>query len=90
MGKSYQMGKNCGLEMKGTAPPRAAGLFINYFTESEVQKIMDNYGAAMGSQFGKACDKKELSASHNVLIEKTANYVKLATPHTRPHSGVER
>lgn len=87
MGRAYQMGRNCGLEMNGTAPPKAAGLFINYFNEREVQKIMDNYGMAMKSEDGKACDKKELSASQTVLIEKTSNYINLATPHTRPHSA---
>jgi len=43
LGKMYQMGENCGRELQSVSPPKAAGLFINYFNEKEVQTIMNNY-----------------------------------------------
>lgn len=86
LGKAYQMGQNCQKEIASVAPPKAAGLFINYFNEQEVQRIMNNYERGMKSQKGRACQTNELQAVMNVLKEKMSNYIKLATPHTRPYS----
>jgi hypothetical protein len=86
LGKVYQMGQNCGQELPSVSPQKAAGLFINYFNEKEVQAIMNNYGSGMESQRDKVCDSKELKAFMLVMMEKVSNYIKLATPHTRPHS----
>jgi len=86
LGKMYQMGENCGRELQSVSPPKAAGLFINYFNEKEVQTIMNNYENVMNSQKTKVCDSLELKAFMPVMMEKVSNYIKLATPHTRPYS----
>jgi len=86
LGKMYQMGENCGRELQSVSPPKAAGLFINYFNEKEVQTIMNNYENGMNSQKTKVCDSLELKAFMPVMMEKVSNYIKLATPHTRPYS----
>lgn len=86
LGKTYQMGQNCKRELDNFSPPKTAGFFINYFNEQEVQTIMDNYGKAMGNEKSKGCDMKELKVFMPIIIEKLANYIKLATPFTRPYS----
>ena len=86
LGKTYQMGQNCRRELESVSLPKAAGLFINYFNEKDVQAIMNNYESGMNSQKNKACDSKELKAFMPVMMEKLSNYIKLATPYTRPHS----
>ncbi|MDP6178454.1 MAG: hypothetical protein QGG48_01015 [Desulfatiglandales bacterium] len=80
------MGNNCNRDIGSISPTKAAGLFINYFNEQEVQSTMDHYFDAMLSQKGKACDMKEIQAFMLVLMEKLAHYIKLATPYTRPYS----
>jgi hypothetical protein len=62
LGKTYQMGHNCRRELQSLSPPKAAGLFINYFDEKEVQTIMNNYESGMNSQKNSACDSTELRA----------------------------
>ena len=86
LGRVYQMGHNCETEFENSSPSMVAGLFINYFDEEDVQLIMNQYEVGMNDQKGKACDKEELQPFMNALIEKMANYIKLATPYTRPYS----
>ncbi len=86
IGRVYQMGHNCESEMESYSPSMVAGLFINYFNEEEVQLIMYQYESGMNGQKGKGCDVKELQSLILALIERMANYIKLATPYTRPYS----
>ncbi len=86
IGRVYQMGHNCESEMESYSPSMVAGLFINYFNEEEVQLIMYQYESGMNGQKGKGCDIKELQSLILALIERMANYIKLATPYTRPYS----
>ena len=86
IGRVYQMGHNCDKGLESVSPPKAAGFFINYFDELEVQLIMNQYEVGMNDQKGKDCDKEELQAFMLALNEKMANYIKLATPYTRPYS----
>lgn len=86
LGKAYQMGQNCNRELQSISPAKAAGLFINYFNEQEVQTIINYYSNGMQSQKSKACDSKELQAYMIALMEKLSNYIKVATPYTRPYT----
>ena len=85
-GKAYQMGKNCNKELGSIAPPKAAGLFINYMKEDEVQKTMGNYEGGLNSKKGSGCEKEELQAYLPVLQTRLANYIKVATPFMRPYT----
>lgn len=85
-GKAYQMGKNCNKELGSIAPPKAAGLFINYMKEDEVQKTMNNYESGLKRKKGSACEKEELQAYLPVLQTRLANYIKVATPFMRPYT----
>lgn len=86
LGRGYQLGQNCNRELGSISIPKAAGLLINYLDEREVQKVMQRYAAGMKSLEGEKCDSAELRAFMPALQEKLANYVKIATPHTRPYS----
>lgn len=86
LGKAYQMGQNCNKELGSIAPPKAAGLFINYMKEHEVQKTMNNYENGLKSKKGTACEKEELQAYLPVLQTRLANYIKVATPFMRPYT----
>jgi len=86
IGRVYQMGHNCESEIENCSPSMTAGLFIKYFNEEEVQLIMYQYESGMNGQKGKDCDIKELQSLMLALIERMANYIKLATPYTRPYS----
>jgi hypothetical protein len=86
IGRVYQMGHNCESDIETFSPSMTAGLFIKHFNEEEVQLIMYQYESGMNGQKGKDCDIKELQSLILALIERVANYTKLATPYTRPYS----
>jgi len=86
LGENYQMGLNCDKTFESIEPPEVAGLFINYFDEQEVQLIMNHYVRATENEKDNECDMEELKAFMIVMMGKLANYIKLATPHTRPYT----
>jgi hypothetical protein len=62
LGKAWQMGQNCKRDLTSVSPPKAAGLFINYMKEGEVQKTMKNYEDGMKSKESAVCEQAELKA----------------------------
>jgi hypothetical protein len=86
LGKAYQMGKNCNKELSSISPPKAAGLFINYMKEHEVQQTMSNYESGLKSKSETRCEAAELKVFMPVLQARLANYIKIATPFMRPYS----
>lgn len=56
LGRLYQMGRNYNSELESVSPAKSTGLFINYFSEREVQAIMNNHGHAMESEKNKVSD----------------------------------
>ncbi len=86
LGKAYQMGKNCKKELSSIAPPKAAGLFINYMKENEVQQTMNNYESGSRSKSGTLCEREELKAFGSALRTRMAYYIKIATPFMRPYT----
>ena len=85
-GKAWQMGRNCKRDLGSVSPPKAAGLFINYMKEDEVQKTMKNYENGLLSKQSAQCEQEELKAYLPALQTRLANYIKIATPHMRPYS----
>jgi len=86
LGKAWQMGHNCKRDFGNVSPPKAAGLFINYMKEAEVQKTMKNYEDGMHSKESAVCEQEELKAYLPALQTRLANYIKLATQHRRPYT----
>lgn len=86
LGKTYQMGKNCKKELRSIASDKAAGLFIKYMKEHEVQQTMDNYEQGIKSKRGMPCEGKELKAYVPVLQTKITDYFKTAAPFMRSHA----
>ncbi len=84
MGKVYQMQSDCGLN-SNIAPERAAGFFVNYMTQEQVQKVMDQYVKGMKTVEGRPCNKPELGRTLKSLMESTSNYINLGKEHTRPY-----
>ncbi|MEO6564069.1 MAG: hypothetical protein ABIN99_13685 [Nitrosospira sp.] len=86
LGRAYQMGRNCNKELSSISPPKAAGLFINYMKEPEVQQTMSNYENGLKSKSEAHCDAAELKVFMPALQTRLANYIKIATPFMRPYS----
>ena len=84
MGKAYQMQINCGLSSR-IGPAEAAGLFVNYMTEAQVQSVIDEYAKGMKRAEGELCDREATGRTLKALITSLSNYIRLAQPHMKPY-----
>lgn len=79
MGNLFERQQTCGLQ-SNISPDRAAGLFINYMTESEVQKVMENYAAGMKDAAEQPCDRDGVVQSLMTTMTKMRTYINAARP----------
>ena len=79
MGNLFERQQACGLQ-SNISPDRAAGLFINYMSESEVQKVMENYAAGMKHAAKQPCDRDGVVQGLMTIMTETRTYINAARP----------
>ncbi len=79
MGNLFDRQRACGLQ-SNISPDRAAGLFINYMSESEVQSVMESYAAGMKVTAGQPCNRVAVGQSLIVMMTEMRTYIKSARP----------
>ena len=84
MGASYQMSQNCDKEAESLSPQKAAGLFINYMSEKEVQLVIDEYAEGMNSKKEETCNWQETASAMLKITQETALYISEASPYMKP------
>lgn len=83
MGTTFQMQLNCKLKPR-MGPVQAAGFFINYMNQSQVQSVIDEYVVAMKRVIGQPCDRSTLGRLLPETLSAMVNYVDVAKPFMRP------
>ncbi len=79
MGDVFERQRACGL-LSNASPDRAAGFFINYMSEAEVQKVMDSYAVGMQEVAGQPCDREATGQSLITMMSETRAYMNSARP----------
>ena len=79
IGKLFERQRACGLQ-SNISPDRAAGLFINYMSESGVQSVMESYAAGMKVTAGQPCNRVAVGQSLIVRMTEMRTYIKSARP----------
>ncbi len=79
MGNLFERQRACGLK-SNTSPDRAAGFFINYMSEAEVQRVMESYAAGMKVAAGQSCDRNKVGQRLITMMTEMRTYMNSARP----------
>ncbi len=79
MGNLFERQRACGLK-SNTTLVRAAGLFINYMSEAEVQRVMESYAAGMMIAAGQSCDRDKVAQRLITMMTEMRTYMNSARP----------
>ncbi len=79
MGNLFERQRACGLKSPHS-PDRAAGFFINYMSEAEVQKVMESYAAGMKVAAGQSCDRDKVGQGLITMMTEGRTYMNSARP----------
>ena len=79
MGRMFALQQACRLQ-SNVSPERTAGFFINYMSESEVQKLMDSYAIGMEESASQACDRETVGQGLITMMGEMRAYINTARP----------
>lgn len=81
MGKTFQLAKNCGQDMRNISVASTATLFRNYFEEYEVKIIIQQYEFNIEKEKGKSCNREKVE--FHILMNKMSVFIRTAVPFTK-------